>query len=72
MSVSIIKRNMPRYLLTKAKLNKNDEFYTQLIDIEIELKNYESHFAGKVVYCNCDDPRISNFFKYLRVRTSDS
>ena len=65
MSVSIIKRNMPRSLLTKAKLNKNDEFYTQLIDIEIELKNYASHFAGKVVYCNCDDPRISNFFKYF-------
>ena len=65
MSVSITKRNMPRSLLTKAKLNKNDEFYTQLIDIEIELKNYESHFVGKVVYCNCDDPRISNFFKYF-------
>jgi len=63
--MTIKKRNMPRALLTKAKLNKNDEFYTQLIDIEIELKNYESHFAGKVVYCNCDDPRISNFFKYF-------
>ena len=65
MSVSIIKRNMPRALLTDAKANKKDEFYTQLIDIEIELKHYESHFAGKAVYCNCDDPRISNFFKYF-------
>lgn len=60
-----IKRNMPRALLTKAKINKKDEFYTQLIDIESELMHYEPHFLGKVVYCNCDDPRISNFFKYF-------
>jgi hypothetical protein len=65
MSVSIIKRNMPRALLTDAKVNKKDEFYTQLIDIESELKHYSSHFSEKVVYCNCDDPRISNFFKYF-------
>jgi hypothetical protein len=56
---------MPRALLTKAKANKKDEFYTQLIDIESELRHYESHFSGKVVYCNCDDPRISNFYKYF-------
>ena len=67
MSESITKRNMPRALLTDAKANKKDEFYTQLIDIESELKHYESHFAGKVVYCNCDDPLISNFFKYFIV-----
>ena len=65
MSVLTIKRNMPRALLTDAKANKKDEFYTQLIDIEMELKHYKSHFAGKVVYCNCDDPRTSNFFKYF-------
>jgi hypothetical protein len=60
-----MKRKMPRELLTKAKANKNDEFYTQLVDIESELKHYESHFYGKIVYCNCDDPRISNFFKFF-------
>lgn len=42
-----------------------DEFYTQLSDIERELKHYKSHFKDKVVYCNCDDPRISNFFHYF-------
>ena len=52
-------------LLTKAKTNKKDEFYTQLTDIESELKHYKSHFKNKVVYCNCDDPRISNFFNYF-------
>lgn len=62
-----MKRKMPRELLTKAKANKKDEFYTQLVDIESELKHYESHFQGKVVYCNCDDPRISNFFKYFSI-----
>ncbi|MGP1391864.1 MAG: adenine-specific methyltransferase EcoRI family protein [Vibrio diabolicus] len=52
-------------LLTKAKKNKKDEFYTQRVDIESELKHYKEHFKDKVVYCNCDDPRISNFFKYF-------
>lgn len=56
---------MPRELLTAAKTNKKDEFYTQLTDIESELQHYEKHFNNKVVYCNCDDPRISNFFKYF-------
>jgi hypothetical protein len=65
LSISVMKRKMPRELLTKAKANKKDEFYTQLVDIESELKHYESHFCGKVVYCNCDDPKISNFFKYF-------
>lgn len=51
--------------MTEAKANKKDEFYTQLIDIESELRHYGSHFLGKVVCCNCDDPRISNFFKYF-------
>lgn len=51
--------------LHKAKDSKKDEFYTQLSDIERELKNYKSHFKGKVVYCNCDDPRVSNFFHYF-------
>jgi hypothetical protein len=51
--------------LHTAKKEKKDEFYTQLTDIEKELKHYKNHFKGKVVYCNCDDPRISNFFHYF-------
>ncbi len=51
--------------LHTAKHEKNDEFYTQLADIENELKHYTEHFRGKVVYCNCDDPRVSNFFHYF-------
>lgn len=51
--------------LHKAKKGKNDEFYTQLTDIERELKHYKNHFKDKVVYCNCDDPWISNFFIYF-------
>ena len=51
--------------LSKAREAKQDEFYTQLSDIENELKHYRDHFKGKVVYCNCDDPRVSNFFDYF-------
>jgi len=51
--------------LTKARRAKNDEFYTQLTDIEKELRHYRRHFEGKVVLCNCDDPFESNFFKYF-------
>ena len=52
----------------KARREKNDEFYTQLTDIEKELQYYRHHFKGKVVYCNCDDPRESNFFKYFAAK----
>ena len=51
--------------LTNAKKAKNDEFYTQLTDIEKEMRHYKDFFKGKVVYCNCDDARESNFFKYF-------
>ena len=51
--------------LRRAKRQRNDEFYTQRSDIENELRHYTRHFRGKVVYCNCDDPRISNFFHYF-------
>lgn len=51
-------------LQTAAKARK-DEFYTQLTDIEKELRHYRRHFAGKIVFCNCDDPFESNFFKYF-------
>lgn len=52
-------------LLNKAFKAKKDEFYTQLSDIERELKHYKNHFKDKVVLCNCDDPRVSNFFHYF-------
>lgn len=58
-------RNATNELLQKAKKSKSDEFYTQLSDIERELQYYKEHFNGKVVYCNCDDPQTSNFFKYF-------
>lgn len=51
--------------LTKARISKNDEFHTRLEDIENELKHYKEHFADKIVYCNADDPRVSNFFHYF-------
>lgn len=51
--------------LNAAKRNKNDEFYTQLTDIENELRHYKDHFEGKVVYLNCDDPQESNFWMYF-------
>lgn len=51
--------------LHQSKKEKNDEFYTQLVDIEQELKHYKEHFKDKVVFCNCDDPYESNFFKFF-------
>ena len=56
---------MPNANLHRANRAKKDEFYTQLVDIEKELKHYKEQFKGKVVYCNCDDPFESNFFKYF-------
>lgn len=55
--------------LSNAKKAKNDEFYTQFGDIQKEMSAYlmydKDTFRGKVVYCNCDDPYESNFFKYF-------
>ena len=51
--------------LHKANREKKDEFYTQIVDIENELKHYKDQFRGKIVFCNCDDPYESNFFKYF-------
>jgi hypothetical protein len=48
-----------------ARASKQYEFYTQFSDIEKELKHYAPHFRGKKVLCNCDDPRVSNFFHYF-------
>ncbi|WP_462137483.1 adenine-specific methyltransferase EcoRI family protein [Candidatus Mycalebacterium sp.] len=58
-------KNTSNSNLHKANRAKKDEFYTQLPDIERELNHYEGHLKNKVVYCNCDDPRVSNFFHYL-------
>ena len=53
--------------LSAANKAKKDEFYTQLSDIENELRHYKEHFRGKTVFCNCDDPYESNFFKYFAI-----
>ncbi len=52
--------------LNQARRAKNDEFYTQRQDIEAELKHYKDHFKGKTVYCNCDDPNVSEFTRYFQ------
>ena len=59
---------MANETLKSAKKNKNDEFYTQLCDIEKELSHYKEHFYGKTVLCNCDDPRVSNFFRFFALK----
>ena len=59
------KREVDHSLLDKAKINKKDEFYTQLIDIEKEVVYYTKHFRDKVVYCNCDDPSIQIFGNFF-------
>ena len=51
--------------LKNARKAKNDEFYTQLKDIEAELQHYKPHFDGAIVYCPCDDPKKSEFFTYF-------
>ena len=58
-------RNASNRMLQNAKKSKSDEFYTQYSDIERELQHYSSHFKDKVVYCNCDDPLTSNFYRFF-------
>lgn len=53
--------------LSKAKSAKNDEFYTQMTDIEKELRHYKEHFKNKIIFCNCDDPEWSNFWRYFEL-----
>ena len=57
--------NIAQRTLDNAKKNKADEFYTQLSDIEAEMRHYKEQFKDKVIFCNCDDPYESNFFKYF-------
>ena len=59
------KTNHKNQDLQTAKKDKVDEFYTSLVDIEKELRHYTKHFKNKKVICNCDDPRVSNFFHYF-------
>ena len=56
--------------LTNAKKQKKDEFYTQLTDIEKELVHYKDFLRGKIVFCNCDDPKWSNFWRYFHLNFS--
>ena len=56
--------------LHSAKTEKNDEFYTQISDIEKELMHYKDHFKNKVIFLNCDDPQYSNFWKYFELNFS--
>ncbi|KLE02949.1 adenine-specific methyltransferase EcoRI family protein [Aliarcobacter butzleri] len=65
--MNIKTKNSLNRKLTSAKLNKKDEFYTQLTDVERELKHYREHFKGKTIFCNCDDPEWSNFWKYFEL-----
>ena len=51
--------------LNKAGIAKQDEFYTKIADVEREMKHYIQHFRGKTIFCNCDDPEESNFWKYF-------
>ncbi|TAF79569.1 MAG: modification methylase [Runella slithyformis] len=60
-----MKKKSQNINLRKASTAKKDELYTQLSDIEKELKHYKKHFKDKVVLCNCDDPRVSNFFHFF-------
>lgn len=53
--------------LRKARKEKKDEFYTQMTDIEKELKHYKDQLKGKIIFCNCDDPECSNFWKYFEL-----
>ncbi len=57
--------------VSKARSNKNDEFYTQLTDVERELRHYRAQFRGKTVLCNCDDPYESNFFKFFALNFNE-
>lgn len=53
--------------LQLARSVKNDEFYTRLSDIEAELSCYQEHFCGKIIYCNCDNPKSSQFWQYFKL-----
>ena len=57
--------------LEKAKRAQNDEFYTLYSDVAKEMVHYQQHFKGKIVYCNCDNPEWSSFWRYFHINFSD-
>lgn len=65
--LSVVPKKTSNNGLNLARAEKKDEFYTQLEDIEKELKHYKPHFKGKTVFCNCDDPEESNFWRYFEM-----
>jgi hypothetical protein len=62
--------NHGNHALHRARRQRNDEFYTQITDIEKELRYYKEHFRDKVILCNCDNPEYSNFWKYFHLNFS--
>ena len=66
-----ITKNPRNKSLGNAKKNKENEFYTQLTDIEKEMRHYKKYFKNKVILCNCDDPRESAFFKHFAMKFND-
>lgn len=62
---------MASSVLQKAKIAKEDEFYTKITDIEKELRHYRDYFKGKTIFCNCDDPEFSNFWRYFQMNFYD-
>ena len=61
---------MSRKSLEVAKKAKYDEFYTQYSDVDNTLTKYKEYFTHKIVYCNCDNPTISAFWKYFHINFS--
>ncbi len=64
-------KNSSNRALSNAKQAKQDEFYTQLVDISAEIRHYRSQFEGKIILCNCDDPYESNFFRYFALNFNE-
>lgn len=64
-------KNSSNHSLSKAKQAKQDEFYTQLVDISAEVRHYRAQFRDKIVLCNCDDPYESNFFRYFALNFNE-
>ena len=62
------KRRSSNFALNSARKAKNDEFFTQMPDVENELRHYSKQLKGKIIFCNCDDPAESNFFLYFVTR----
>ena len=62
---------MPNESMGRARMAKNDDYYTRLPDIESECRHYRDHFRGKSIFCNCDDPEYSQFWRYFEAKFED-